>query len=298
MRRVARLADVVHERRQPERQLGLAAVHHGQRVPQDVLVAVHRILFEAQGRKLGQEPVRQPRLDQQRQPHRRRRREQGAGQLVADAFRRHDVQALGHLAHRAHHALGRRQVEHGGEPRRPQHPERIVAERDVRVERRVQLARRQRTDAAERIDQLAARQLDGHRVDGEVAPRQVGLEIVAERHRGLALVVRVHLLAKRGDLDAPVALARADRSEANALQVARVGPPLQDANGVLGTRVGREVDVGAFVDPAHDEDPARFRRPGPGGTRRRGTVRPVRRRGDRRRGGRRRRKGHRFPASP
>ena len=84
-----------------------------------------------------------------------------------------------------------------------QHPQRVVAEADLRRQRGAQHAVDQVDRAAERIDErraASAGQLERHRVDREVAPRQVGLDAVGERDIGLARVVVVHLGAVGGDL--------------------------------------------------------------------------------------------------
>ena len=92
-----------------------------------------------------------------------------------------------------------------GEPRRAQHAQRVLLEALARVADRTDHARLDVGLAAEQVDDLLA--LHGDGVDGEVAPREVGREIVEEDDLGLAGVVGVDLRAKRRDLDeAPVGL--------------------------------------------------------------------------------------------
>ena len=80
------------------------------------------------------------------------------------------------------------------------------------------------SQTAEQVDELARRQPDRHRVDREVAPRQVAVERVAELHLGLAGRQVVRIAAVRRDLQLVVALAQADRAELAADVPHRVGP--------------------------------------------------------------------------
>ena len=54
-------------------------------------------------------------------------------------------------------------------------------------------ARREVGRAAERVDELGLGERERHRVDGEVAARQVGLDVVGERDLGLAALGAVDL---------------------------------------------------------------------------------------------------------
>jgi hypothetical protein len=93
------------------------------------------------------------------------------------------------------------------------------------------------------IDELAVGQADRHRVDREVPSSQVGLDVLGEGHLGVTGVLCVGLLAERGDLDAVVALAGADRPEPDPHEVSGVGPALEERHDFLGTRVGGEVEL-------------------------------------------------------
>jgi hypothetical protein len=87
-----------------------------------------------------------------------------------------------------------------------QHAQRVVPEGDLGVERRAQATRGQIAQPVEGVDQLHVGQAQRQRVDGEVPPRQVQLDVVAERHLGLARVGHVDLGPVGGDLeDLPVA---------------------------------------------------------------------------------------------
>ena len=56
------LADVVEQGGQTQQPVRARLVHHGQRVGQDVLVAVDGVLLEGERRELGEELVGQARL--------------------------------------------------------------------------------------------------------------------------------------------------------------------------------------------------------------------------------------------
>ena len=64
------LADVVEQRGQAQHPIGAGLVDHRQRVGQDVLVAVDRVLFEGQPRQLGKELGRQAGADHEPEGHR------------------------------------------------------------------------------------------------------------------------------------------------------------------------------------------------------------------------------------
>ncbi len=96
---------------------------------------------------------------------------------------------------------------------------------------------------AEGIDEPPAGQADRHRVDREVPARQVRLDVLRERDRGLAVVGVVDLLAEGRDLDDPVPLAGADRAEPHPDEEDAVRPPPEHARGLGGSGRRREVQV-------------------------------------------------------
>ena len=169
----ARLADVVEERGQAEQPVLRGLVDDGQGVGQHVLVPVDRVLLERQARQLGQELVGQAGAHDEPQRLRRHVDHDDLVQLVADALGRDDGQPAVHPLHRGRQRRVGLEREPGGEAGRPQHAQRVVAEGDLRVERRAQPPRRQVAQPVEGVDQLHVGQAQGQRVDGEVAPRQV-----------------------------------------------------------------------------------------------------------------------------
>ena len=88
-----------------------------------------------------------------------------------------------------------------------------------------------------------------HGVDGEVAPRQIGVDDVGVDDLGLARVRVVDLGPVGRDLEAAVAALGADRAEALALGPHRVGPAGQDALGLGRPGVGGAVVVAGDVAP-------------------------------------------------
>ena len=74
----------------------------------------------------------------------------------------------------------------GDEPGRPHHAQRVVGEGLLRGQRGPQPPGGEVVDPVEGIDQLEVREGQGHGVDGEVAPGQVGLDGVGEDDLGLA----------------------------------------------------------------------------------------------------------------
>ena len=131
----------------------------------------------------------------------------------------------------------------GDEAGGAQHPQRIVGEATPRVTAACAAGRRRRSAAPSNgSTRRGLGQGERHRVHGEVAPRQVGLDRVGELDVGLARVRVVGLGAVRRDLERPLAAAGADRAEALALGPDRVGPAVEQALGLGRPGVGREVD--------------------------------------------------------
>ena len=218
-----------------------------------------RVLFELHRVQLGQELVGEPGAGEEPEAVRRVVDQEQLRQLVADALRAHDLQAVRVLDD------GTRQLRHGFEPevrdeaRRPHHPQRVVEERDLGRQRGAQPVRGEIRDSPVGIDELRLGQRQCHRVHGEVAPGEVGRDVVAEGHLRLARIRVVHLGPEGGDLHPhPPALAP-DGAEPLPLQPDRVGPAPDDTLDLVGAGVGRQVDVrrgpveeGVPHAPAHE----------------------------------------------
>ena len=87
-------------------------------------------------------------------------------------------------------------------------------------------------------------QRERHRVHREVAPRQIGLDVVGVLHLGLAALGPVHVGAVRRDLEVSAGLARADRAEARALRATPGRPtPRTIRSTTSGRALGGDVDV-------------------------------------------------------
>ncbi len=146
---------------------------HGDRVGQHVLVSVDRIVLQPHVRQLGEELIRQPGVDQEPEPIGGMVHDDQLVEFVTDALRRHDLEPWCHLLHRGDQLVARPELVPRDEARRPQHPERIVAEADLRSERGPQDALHQIDRTVERVDELgsitAGGQLERHGIDREVA---------------------------------------------------------------------------------------------------------------------------------
>ena len=194
-----------------------------------------------------QNPLGQTGLKQQFEARAGIGERQQAVELIANPLVGHDAEPVGHGQNGGCQRWLRGQPELSQEPCRPQHAQGVVAERRLRVQRRAEKAVSQVGCPTEGIHQSAIGKLNGHGVDGEVAPGEIGLDGVGKNHIGLAGARLVPLGAVRGDLNPPVAPASADGAEALPLGPQSVGPALQDRfhRGRLG--VGGEVQVEAGV---------------------------------------------------
>ncbi len=239
----AGLADVVEQGGETQQPVRARLVHHGQRVGQDVLVAMDGVLLEGEPGKLGEELGGQTGLDDEPQTRRGLVHRHQLVELVADPLGRHDRQPVVHGRHRGGDLGNGLEPEAGQKARRAQHPQRVVAEGDLGGERRAQAARREVGEPVVGVHQLEVGEPQGHGVDGEVTARQVHLDGVAERHLGLARFGPVDLGAMRRDLKALPLVAEPDRPEALPLQPHRIGPPPHEALDLVGSGVGREVEI-------------------------------------------------------
>ena len=155
----------------------------------------------------------------------------------------------GHLLDRLAHPRRDGEAELRDEPRGPQHPQRIVAERHLRRGGRVEHAVR----AAPSKPPSGSRNSPG---PSAVMRTAIALAVKSRRTRsssrrspkrtcGIARHLVVGVGAEGGDLHAVAALADADGAELDAGVPQRVGPRPQDALHLLGPGVGGEVEVGA-----------------------------------------------------
>jgi hypothetical protein len=173
-------------------------------------------------------------------------------ELVPDPLRRDDIQAPCHPFHGVHHSRRRPETQRRDEPGRAQHAQGVVREGGLGMERCVQDLGRQRLEATVRVEELSLRKPDRHGVDREVSAGQVDQDVLAERDVRLAFVVRVDLLAERGDLDAPAVLLGPHRPKPRTLHVFVVGPATQQACGLVGMRAGGEIDLSVVAPPTQE----------------------------------------------
>ncbi len=250
----AGLAYVVQEGSEAQREVTLVTrLDDREGVMQNVLVAVDGILLELQAGELGQELLGEAGVDDELQPLRGGAAQQQLGQLVRDPLRGDDGNPAVHPADRLDDAWRRRGVELRCEPSHAQHPQRIVRERDLRIERRVEPPSREVLHATERIYELALGHAHGHRVHREVAAGQVGEHVLAEGDGGLAVLLGVHLLAEGGDLEDAAALAGPYRAVPHADEILSVRPTSEELRRLPRQRVGREVEVPLDLGPLAPE---------------------------------------------
>jgi len=249
-----RLADVVQQRGQPEPQVGFQPVsglqgdgllQHGQRVLVDVLVPEMLIGLEPEPGNLGQYLIGHPGVHQQGDSSHRAaaRCEHELGEFVPDPFGRHYRQPGGESRHRLAHVGRHREIELCGEPGGAQYPQRVVGERILRPARRAQHLVPQVGQPPEWVGQFQRGQPGGHRVDGEVAPRQVVVQRSPVVHLGLARVMAVALAAVGGDLADGAALAQPHGAEVDPDLPYRVRPALGELEHLPGPGVRGQVEV-------------------------------------------------------
>ena len=250
-----RLADVVHEGREAQDEVGGGnravraglQVHRllddGEGVLVDVLVALVLVHGGDEGGDLGQDDVGDARVDHQFDAATRIGRDDEALELGADALGRDDFEARGHGFHRVHDVHVDVEAQLGAKAGRAHDAQRIVVEGLLGGHGGAQVAVREVREAAAGVDEGHLRQAHRHRVDREVATRQVALERVAESHLGLARTDLVLVGAVGRHLDDQVAAAPSDRAELLADVPGRVAPRRQELLGALGARGGRHVEV-------------------------------------------------------
>ena len=224
-----RLADVVQQRGQPVDQVGptrrahleFAArrqpglqrdrlLEHGQAVLVHVLVLVVLVPLQPQRRQFREHPIGQTGRHQQIQTGPRLIAQQQPAELVADPLGGDDRDPVGHVGHRLDHLRRRRKPQLGREPRRTHHPQRVVAERDLRSRGRPDHPVGQVAEAGVRVVKDLVRDGNRHRVDGEVPPGQVAVQGVPEFDHRLAAVLGVRVGAEGRDFDDPAGLAVTD----------------------------------------------------------------------------------------
>lgn len=95
-----------------------------------------------------------------------------------------------------------------------------------------------------------ARHADRHGVGGEVAARQIVIEVVPEFDRRVPGHLVVAVGAERRDLDAVAALDDADGAELDARLPQPVAPAAQELAHLLGPGIGGEIEITGVGEPA------------------------------------------------
>ncbi len=214
-----RLADVVHEGGQAQREVGSVRLEvdrlldHDEGVVVHVLVPVVLVDLELQRGQLGDEVVGEPGVHEDAEPGAGVVREHQLGELVPDPFRRHDLQPVGHGGDRSQNGLLDLEVELRGKPRGAQHAQRVIVEGVLGASGGAQRAGRESGHSVERIDEPKVGQRDCHGVHREVPAPQVSFERGSVLHHRLAGLTVVLLGAVGGDLTRQLSNPAPDRAE-------------------------------------------------------------------------------------
>ena len=247
------LANIVKQGGQPRYPVGGALGNHGQGVGQHVLVVVNRILRHCQRRQFGKENIGQARVHDPLQGRDHMLPHDDPVQFVANAFGTDDRKPLRHGGRRFDRFRIGGETERGGKPEQSEHAKRVVSERDVGIQRCPQDGGTEVDEPVVRIDDLRlGKQAKCHRIDGEVPPRQVLLEVVGEFDRGLAAVVTVYLAAEGRRLDRNAVHRAADGAVGLAHGDHRGGESRQHFLDLVGTGPGREVELSITSIPSQE----------------------------------------------
>jgi hypothetical protein len=205
-------------------------VEHLERVVVDVEVVEHVLLDAAQREQLGQHLRGDAVRVHQLQPGADGRRADHVLELAEHALGGHLLEPRRGGADRVRGAGLDRQLEVDRDPDPAQRAQRVVGERLARDH--AQPPGLEVGAAAVRVEQLAARERLGHRVDGEVARREVGADVAVAEHD------QVDVPGVAGPDDAP----RAERAREPERRAA--GGARERARGILGVLGDRDVEVG------------------------------------------------------
>ena len=261
----ARLADVVEEGGQPQRQVGARKfasqkvrlvlllgrgvlegdrlIDDGECVLVDVLVAIVLVRRVAQPGDLGKDDVGHAGVDEQLDSSARRGREHEPFELGPDPLGGDDREALGHLGHGGHDVLAHVEPQLRGEAGRAHDPQGVVVEGLNRGYGGSQNPADEVVEAAARVDQLKLGQPNGHGVDGEVAPREVALESAAEVDLRFARADLVRVGPIRGHLHSQVVADGSYRAELSADVPGGGTPRREELLGDFRGRRRRQIEV-------------------------------------------------------
>ena len=216
----------------------------------------------------GRTTARSPVVGHQSQPGRGPVRREQLPELRGDPLAGHVGGQRRVRANRLERRRLDRELEHGGEPDRADHPQRVLAEPRGRITDRPKDPRLDVGDASERIDDRRAgrapgaavpgrgRGAPGDGVDREVAPGEVELDVVAELDPVGTPEVGVVVIGPEGrDLVDRVALADRHGPELVLVDGAR-----EDGQQPVGSRVRGEVPVARQAGRGARPAPSRRRR--------------------------------------
>ncbi len=205
-----------------------------------MVVLVH---LEPQSGQLGHHERGEARVNERREPLSHAHAEQQLGQFVASTLRGHDLEPPSKVRH-----CGERcgldlepQLRH--EPRPTHHPQRVIAKRDLGLNRRAQQPAGEVLEATERVNELPGGQAHRHGVDGEIAPREVVEQRRPKGNGRLAGLAVIRVGAIRSDLYNHIAAPRADGPKLAPHVPRGARPPGEQRLCLLGQRGRREVEI-------------------------------------------------------
>ena len=164
---------------------------------------------------LGEDDAQQSALVEQLESNRRPRAQDDLVQLGVDPLLADDLHAVGISLDGSDVGVGDAEVELGGKSNRPQHPQRIIAERNVRIKWCLDASILQVANAFEGVDEVAERpfiQAYGEGIDSEV-PSVLVIFDGSVLHDGLAAAAFIGFFSGSDELDLPVAVAEHGRAE-------------------------------------------------------------------------------------
>ena len=215
-------------------------------------MAVVLVDLQLQRRNLREHDVGKTRFDQLLDAGARAVGQHELDQLVAHALGGYDVDAIGHVGDSLGGVRSDAEPQLRDETHGTHHAQRIVVEGLPRVDRRAQHAFGEIVRPAERIDEFEVGHAQRHRVDGEIAARQVALQRVAVVHLGLARIGIIRVGPVCGDLHLHLGAVGAPAHGPERAELAAhipepvMAPPLEDRFELVGTRRCAEIQIVRF----------------------------------------------------
>ena len=213
----------------------------------DILVLMVFVNGHPHGADLGQHHIAETGLHHQFDTGHRVRTQQRLIQFDSHPLDGDPRQFGRHRDDRRPHPVSHPELKLRHKPRRPQHPQRVVAEGQLRCSRGVQDPPLYRGQSAQRVQELprpVRGDPDRHRIRREVSAHQIIFETVAETHLRVSRNLVIAVGPKCGDLQPLARLADADGAVVDPGIPHRIRPRAHDFLHHLRPGIGGEVEVG------------------------------------------------------